>query len=204
MGCFGGRSEELGSWVPNLSKISRSIQAWVGHSGENAGLPRGVAQLKLGHLEQKGLEGSVGSGGYGAWFCQVCVCLWLRQLAYHRLQGTESWVKLRGCIVSAILPSVASYQHTLDRKEDISKGIYLYSVDFLSSRKLSLPVPQDGSSCWSIPKTGMVVEERRRRHRAHPIRTSSGQWPSITGTQVLLFPLQGLQLRQCVHVPVLL
>lgn len=66
MGCFGGRSEELGSWVPNLSKISRSIQAWVGHSGENAGLPRGVAQLKLGHLEQKGLEGSVGSGGYGA------------------------------------------------------------------------------------------------------------------------------------------
>lgn len=29
----------------------------MGHSGENPGLPKGAAQVKLGHLEQKGFGG---------------------------------------------------------------------------------------------------------------------------------------------------
>lgn len=71
MGCFGGRGKESGSPEPTVSKISTSIQAWGKHSGENPGLPRGVAQVKLGHPEQKKLEGPMGSVGYGAWFSLV-------------------------------------------------------------------------------------------------------------------------------------
>ena len=71
MGCFGGGSKESGSRVPTISKISRSVQAWGKHSGENPGLPRGVVQVKLGCPEQKKLERPIGSDGYGAWFSLV-------------------------------------------------------------------------------------------------------------------------------------
>lgn len=66
MGYFGGSNEESRSWVPTISKIPRSLQVWVRHSEESPGLPRGVARVKAGHPEQKKLEGSVGSDGYGA------------------------------------------------------------------------------------------------------------------------------------------
>lgn len=44
MGRFDWRNEKLGS---SLSKISRSTQVWVGHSGENPGLPRGAVKYNL-------------------------------------------------------------------------------------------------------------------------------------------------------------
>ena len=129
----------------------------MGHSGVNPGLPRGAAQVKFGYLEQKRLEGSMGSGGYSAWFCWGWGWCSVAETAYHRLQGTDSWTKLRGRIASAILPSTASQPHILSKKEDVSGGMYLSSIAFLSSMKLSLLVPQDGSSCGWVAR--MRTEE---------------------------------------------
>ena len=53
----------------------------------------------------------MGSGGYSAWFCRGWGWYSVAETAYHRLQGTDSWAKLRGHIVCAILPSTASQPH---------------------------------------------------------------------------------------------
>ena len=50
----------------------------------------------------------MGSGGYSAWLCRRWGWYSVAETAYHRLQGTDSWAKLRGHIASAILPSIAS------------------------------------------------------------------------------------------------
>ena len=99
----------------------------------------------------------MGSGGYSVWFCWGWGWCSVAETAYHRLQGTDSWTKLRGRIASAILPSTASQPHILSKKEDVSGGMYLSSIAFLSSMKLSLLVPQDGSSCGWVAR--MRTEE---------------------------------------------
>lgn len=83
--------------------LDHGAQAWVRHSEETPGLPRGVAQVKPGHPGQKKLEGSVGSDGYGAWSSLVgrgrgsCV-------SPSQTSGHSSGVRLRGLTTSAILP----------------------------------------------------------------------------------------------------
>lgn len=70
-----------------MKNLDHGAQAWVRHSEETPGLPRGVAQVKPGHPGQKKLEGSVGSDGYGAWSSLVGMGGWEAVLAHHRLQG---------------------------------------------------------------------------------------------------------------------
>lgn len=108
----------------------------------------------------------MGSGGYSAWFCRGWGWYSVAETAYHRLQGTDSWAKLRGHIVCAILPSTASQPHIPGKKEDVSQGMYLSSIAFLSSMKLSLLVPQDGSSCGWVARMRTGVEQWRMEEEA--------------------------------------
>lgn len=148
----------------------------MGHSGVNPGLPRGAAQVKFGYLEQKRLEGSMGSGGYSAWLCRRWGWYSVAETAYHRLQGTDSWAKLRGHIASAIHPSIASQPHIPGKKEDVSRGMYLSSIAFLSSMKLSLLVPQDGSSCGWVARMRTGVEQWRMEEEAEGTSHRASQW----------------------------